>query len=133
MTISESVIDWLLKYDESVEGIDTDILSANTTSYALAKEPTINVKNYLSGRKEVTEYYQLTARLDSQTNADRKDNTAWLEGLEKWVSLQNKENNLPIIADGKMKEVHISSSFYLGQTQEDNALYQLTLAVKYTN
>ena len=133
MTISESIIEWLLGYDASVEGIDTDVLSANTTSYALSKEPTINRKKYLSGKVENTEYYQFTARLDSQTNADRVGNTAWLEGLEKWVAKQNKVNNLPLIVDGKVCETFISSSFYLGQTQEDNALYSLTIAIRYTN
>lgn len=132
MTVSESIIEWLLGYDASVEGIDTDIVSASSTSYALAKEPIINRKKYLSGKVESTEYYQLTARLDSQTNADRVSNTEWLEGIEKWVSDKNKSGDLPQIANATVSEVFISSSFYLGANAENNALYSLTLAIRYT-
>lgn len=132
MTVSESIINWLYGYDTNVDGIDTDIVSASTASYALSKEPTVNIKKYLSGKVERTEYYQLTARLDSQTNADRKDNTMWLEGLEKWVKEQTEQGNVPIVNGKPVTDIYISSSFYLGRNAEDNSLYSLTMAIRYT-
>lgn len=131
MTISESLINWLLQYDTDVDGIDTDIISASTTSYALSKEPIINTKRYLSGAVQKTEYYQFTARLDSQTNADRKDNTAWLEGLERWIEEQKKLGNVPQVGSKSVIDVVITSGFYMGQNAEDDAIYSLTIAVKY--
>lgn len=133
MTVSDSIIKWLMTYDESVEGIDTDIVSASITSYALVKEPTINTKHYLSGRVERTEYYQFTARLDTQLNADRIDNSQWLENLEKWIEEQKRTGNLPMLERYIVSDVFISTSYYLGQTAEDSSLYSLTIAIKYSN
>ena len=130
MTVSESLIQWLMQYDSDVNTIDTDILSATTTSYSLVKEPTINTRHYLSGRTERTEYYQLTARLDTQLNADRIANGTWLEGLERWIDEQKRQGNNPIISG--YKDVFVSSSYYLGRTAEDNSLYSLTIGVKYS-
>lgn len=132
MTVSESLIQWLMSYDGTVESIDTDILSASTTSYALTKEPTVNIKTYLSGKTERTEYYQLTARLDSQLNAERKLNASWLENLEKWIDEQKRNNNLPSVTDCTVSDVFISTSYYIGQTAEDNSLYSLTIGIRYS-
>lgn len=130
MTVSEALINWLVEYDSS--DIDTDLLSASTTSYALTKEPTINIKRYLSGRTERTEYYQFTARLDSQLNEERKLNSEWLENLEKWIEEQKTNNKMPIIEGATVRDVFISTGYYLGQNAEDNSVYSLTIGIKYT-
>ena len=130
MTVSEALINWLVEYDSS--DIDTDLLSASTTSYALTKEPTINIKRYLSGRTERTEYYQFTARLDSQLNEERKLNSEWLENLEKWIEEQKTNNKMPTIEGATVRDVFISTGYYLGQNAEDNSVYSLTIGIKYT-
>lgn len=130
MTVSEALIDWLTGYDSS--DIDTDLLGASTTSYALTKEPTINIKRYLSGRTERTEYYQFTARLDSQLNEERKLNSEWLENLEKWIEEQKTNNKMPTIERATVRDVFISTGYYLGQNAEDNSVYSLTIGIKYT-
>ena len=130
MTVSEALINWLVEYDSS--DIDTDLLSASTTSYALTKEPTINIKRYLSGRTERTEYYQFTARLDTQLNEERKLNSEWLENLEKWIEEQKTNNKMPIIEGATVRDVFISTGYYLGQNAEDNSVYSLTIGIKYT-
>lgn len=132
MTVSESLIVWLMSYDRAVESIDTDILSASTTSYALTKEPTVNIKTYISGKTERTEYYQLTARLESQLNAERKSNASWLEGLEQWIEIQKFNDNMPIISGCTVSDVFISTSYYMGRTAEDNSLYSLTIGIRYS-
>ena len=130
MTVSEALINWLTEYDSS--DIDTDLLGASTTSYALTKEPTINIKRYLSGRTERTEYYQFTARLDSQLNEERKLNSEWLENLEKWIEEQKTNNKMPTIEGVTVRDVFISTGYYLGQNAEDNSVYSLTIGIKYT-
>lgn len=130
MTVSEALINWLVEYDSS--DIDTDLLGASTTSYALTKEPTINIKRYLSGRTERTEYYQFTARLDSQLNEERKLNSEWLENLEKWIEEQKTNNKMPTIEGATVRDVFISTGYYLGQNAEDNSVYSLTIGIKYT-
>lgn len=130
MTVSEALINWLTEYDSN--DIDTDLLGASTTSYALTKEPTINIKRYLSGRTERTEYYQFTARLDSQLNEERKLNSEWLENLEKWIEEQKTNNKMPTIGEATVRDVFISTGYYLGQNAEDNSVYSLTIGIKYT-
>lgn len=130
MTVSEALTNWLTEYDSN--DIDTDLLGASTTSYALTKEPTINIKRYLSGRTERTEYYQFTARLDSQLNEERKLNSEWLENLEKWIEEQKANNKMPTIEGATVRDVFISTGYYLGQNAEDNSVYSLTIGIKYT-
>lgn len=130
MTVSEAIINWLLKYD--LDEIDTDLLGASTASYALTKEPTINIKRYLSGKTERTEYYQFTARLDSQLDTERKLNSEWLENLEKWIETQKRNNKMPTIEGAIVTDVFISTSYYVGQNAEDNSVYSLTIGIKYS-
>ncbi len=130
MTVSEAIINWLLKYD--LDEIDTDLLGASTASYALTKEPTINIKRYLSGKTERTEFYQFTARLDSQLDTERKLNSEWLENLEKWIETQKRNNKMPTIEGATVTDVFISTSYYVGQNAEDNSVYSLTIGIKYS-
>lgn len=132
MTVSDAIIKWLLTYDKEVESINTDMVSASTASFALTKEPIVNEKHYLSGKVEKTAYYQFTARLDTQTNADRRDNDTWLENLEKWVRNNKKQGKMPKIPNAEVKDVFVSTSYYLGQTAEDTSLYSLTIGIKFT-
>lgn len=134
MTVSENIIEWLKTFNPSdywnMPEIDTDLQAGRVASYSLLKEPIVNVKHYLSGKEEHDEFYQLSARLESQENLDRVDNGAWLEALEKWVREQNKAKNFPNIAG--ITRVEISSSFSMGRVDANTSLYSLTIKVKYT-
>lgn len=135
MTISDSIINWLNGFTSeywNIDKIDTDMQSDSSLTYALTKEPIKNVKRYVSGREEHTEYYQFSARLDSQTNSDRKDNGGWLEALEKWISDKNKSEDFPTLASGIVTHIGVSSTFYLGTTSENTSVYSLTIEISYT-
>lgn len=129
MTVSEALIDWLEQYGMGC--IDTDRQSDVVATYSLTKEPTDNIKTYLSGKVEHTQYYQLSARLDTQMDVDRIDNGRWLEGLERWVSNKNRLGELPSITGATVKSVEITSSFYCGMSQSNSSIYSLTVAIKY--
>lgn len=135
MTISSSLITWLKGFtynSKPMKAIDTDIQSANTTTYSLAKEPIKNVKAYLSGRKEITEHYTLVARLPSQTEPSRAENVSWGEALEVWVEIQNKAGNYPETDTGiTVKGISVTTPFVIGVTNTNNSLYQMTVAIKY--
>lgn len=135
MTISDSIINWLNGFTSeywSIDKIETDIQSDSSLTYALTKEPITNVKRYVSGREEHTEYYQFSARLDSQTNTDRKDNGGWLEALEKWIFSKNKAEEFPTLESGTVSHIGVSSTFYLGKTNENTSVYSLTIEISYT-
>ncbi len=134
-TISESVIAWLKTFDPKeywkMKRIETGILPADVDSYALVKEPIVNKKTSISGKVTATEHYTLHARFASQNNTDRMDNGAFGELLESWVHEQNETRNYPAIESGKVKKMDITTPFYVGKTETDNSVYQLTLSITY--
>ena len=133
MTVSQSVIEWLKQFDaEKIKAINTDIRPAKVNSYALIKEPIVNVRTFISGTKVITEHYVLMALLDSQDNTDRKENTAWGEQLEQWIADKNKEKEFPNIADAAVESVDVTTPFYLGSNENTNeSMYQLSISIKY--
>lgn len=135
MTVSEAIINWLKTFDPEeywkMKQIDTEIQSAKVDSYSLVKEPVRNVKTYISGKKIITDHYMLQARLSSQTNTDRIDNNGFGEALEDWVSEQDKFKNFPEIPDAAVQSISVTTPFYLGKTDTNNSIYQLTVAIKY--
>lgn len=135
-TVSDSLITWLKGFESTeyweMPKIDTDLQSAKVLTYALIKEPTINVKHYLSGKEEHTEYYELSARLASQTNTDRVDNGGFLEAVEAWISAKNKACDFPSIDGADVNRIRVSSGFYMGSTDTKDAVYSLTIEIRYT-
>ena len=133
MTVSQSVIEWLKQFDaEKIKAINTDIRPAKVNSYALIKEPIVNVRTFISGTKVITEHYVLMALLDSQDNTDRKENTAWGEQLEQWIADKCKTKEFPKIADAVVESVDVTTPFYLGSKESTNeSMYQLSISIKY--
>ena len=129
MTVSESIIKWLYGFD--MNRIDTDIQKSGTGTYSLAKEPIQDIKSYLSGRKEYTDYYTIQARLSSQTDADRIANNDFGEKLSKWVKERNKAEDFPLIEDSLVHEITITTPFYMGATSTNDSKYEMTIPVKY--
>lgn len=129
-TVSDAIITWLKT--NNISKIDTDRQSANTMEYALIKEPTINEKRYVSGRVIRTEYYQFSARLDSQTDYDRRENGSWFEDLEKWIAEQDASGNFPVIQNADVSKIRVTSSFCLGATQDNNSIYSITIEITYS-
>jgi len=111
--------------------IDTDIQSANADSYTLIKEPVRNVKPYISGRKVYTDHYMIMARLPSQSNTDRIENTGFGEALEGWVRDQDLKENYPELTGAIVSKISVTTPFYIGSTNTNDSLYQMTVAIEY--
>ena len=119
MTVSGRIIEWLKKFDpKEMKHIDTDLMRG-TVDYVLVKEPTVNVKRFISGAEIHKEYYQIRARMDTQTNTDCVENGVWLEALTDWIDRQNRE------------KIGVSSPFYMGKNEQNKALYQMTIFIEY--
>lgn len=132
MTVSESVIRWLRGFDESrMKAINTDMMAAEVKSYALMKEPVQNVQHFLSGRKIVTDHFTLMARLASKTDASRIGNTGFGEALSDWIDDRNRAGDFPEIEGAIVQDITVTTPFYLGQSQENDSLYQMTVGIKY--
>lgn len=135
MTVSESIIEWLKQFNPAeywrMKKIDTELQSSSVDSYSLVKEPVQNVKAYLSGRKIYTDHYTIQARLSSQGEEDRIDNNGFGEALENWVRKKDISEEYPIIQDAKVKGIGITTPFYVGRTENNSFVYQMTIAIKY--
>lgn len=136
MTVSEAIIKWLKTFDPEeywrMKQVDTDIQSAKVDSYSLVKEPVRNVKNYISGRKAITDHYMIQARLSSLTNTDCIENNGFGEALEDWVSEQDRDKNFPQIPDAVVRSISVTTPFYMGKIDTNNSsVYQLTVAIRY--
>ena len=135
MTVSEAIISWLKTFSpkeyDGMTQIDTDIQSAEVDTYSLVKEPVQNVKTYLSGKKVYTDHYLIQARLASQTNEERIENNGFGESLENWVREQNNKQKYPEIPDAKVQDISIKTPYYIGKTETNNSVYQMTIAIKY--
>ena len=134
MTVSESIIKWLKTFNPEeywkMKHIDTDLMHGDV-DYAVVKEPVRNIKTYHSGKKVITEHYMIAARLPNITNDDCIDNTGFGEELEKWVATQNINKNLPEIADAVVQKVDVTSPFYMGKTETNKSIYQMTVGITY--
>lgn len=134
MTIAESLIKWLLEFNEDgrkMEKIDVDRQSAEVESYSLIKEPVINRTTNVLGEETVTAHYTLMARLADNTNTDRIENNAFGEAMEAWIEEKNDRREYPAISKGKVLEVQVTTPFFVGRTETSNSVYQMTVAIKY--
>lgn len=39
--------------------------------------------------------------------------------------------NYPAVENAKVQEISVTTPFYLGQSEENDSLYQMTVAIKY--
>lgn len=134
MTVSSAIIKWLKTFNPEeywrMKRIDTDLMHGDV-DYALVKEPVRNVKSYLSGKKIITDHYMIVARLPSTTNDDCIDNSGFGEALEDWVVKQDKDKIFPQIPDATVLQISVTTPFYMGKTETNKSIYQMTVAIKY--
>lgn len=135
MTVSQSIIRWLKQFKpeeySGMKNINTDLQGADACTYVLYKEPIHNVKRYISGRSVHTDHYSIRARLSSQTNSDRIENGAWGELLTDWIEERNKNEDFPVLDKGVVKSIMVTTPFYMGKTETNDSIYQMTISIKY--
>ena len=72
MTIIESVIQFLGQYEADRIGVEK--LASQSTAYSLMKAPQEHVEKFISGMEIHTDYYELMARRDATSEAERLAN-----------------------------------------------------------
>ena len=134
MTIVESLIKWLMEFNEDgkrMENIDVDKQSAEVESYSMIKEPVVNSTKNVLGEETETVHYTLMARLANNTNTDRIENSAFGEAMEEWIQKKDDSKEYPLITKGNVVEVKVTTPFFVGRTETNNSVYQMTVALKY--
>nr|DAO51662.1 MAG TPA: Minor capsid protein from bacteriophage [Caudoviricetes sp.] len=131
MTISEAISKWLAEYGEIV--IETNHVSDGSDKYGLFKSPQRNIVSHVDYSYEITEYYQLLARLNSLSEDDRKDSDELLEKLTYWADDYPFIYEYPVL-DGNRQILNISvtGSPYALSTDSSDTVYQLSIEITYT-
>lgn len=137
MTIGQSIVDWLMEFGDieaSDAVIETDQLDSDTGSMGLYKQPNKDVRPFVNGSRDVTEYYYLLARQPAKDERSRIAAQAWMEALEAWVRTRNTARDLPTLDGGReCYSIEVSVSAYMSSTDESGrtAEYQISIAIKY--
>lgn len=131
MTISEAISKWLAEYGNIV--IETNHVSDGSDQYGLFKSPQRNTVSHVDYSYEITEYYQLLARLNSLSEDDRKDSDELLEKLTYWADDYPFIYEYPVL-DGNRQILNISvtGSPYPLSTDSSDTVYQLSIEITYT-
>ena len=129
MTIIESIVQFLNQYEKEKIGVDK--LGSSTMSYSLMKEPQENVQRFISGLEVHTDYYQLAARRDAASEADRIANNAWGQGIAEWISQREQAGEYPALDGYVCTGIGISAPFYFGASDNGSAVYQVTIKIEY--
>lgn len=135
MTISECLKDWLVEFPEfSSDTILTDRIDIPDGMLALYKSPNKNVVPLNDGSKRVTEYYQFFFRGPTMEESQRVSNNQLMEDLENWVEEKDIEEDYPDLSQAGSyicEEVTLSNYGTVSFQEEDNAVYQITIELKY--
>lgn len=129
MTIIESIVQFLNQYEKEKIGVDK--LGSSTMSYSLMKEPQENVQRFISGLEVHTDYYQLAARRDAASEADRIANNAWGQGIAEWISQREQAGEYSALDGYVCTGIGISTPFYFGASDNGSAVYQVTIKIEY--
>lgn len=130
-TVSSAVAAWLSFFENMT--VDTNHVTDGSDKYGLFKSPNRNVKNFLNGSYEITEYYQFFARQASVSEEDRKDSDAWLEELAYWADDFSFVYEYPALDGGrKINMIELTGMPYPMETGSSDTLFQMSLAITYT-
>ena len=136
MTVTQSVIEWLHGFGGGIEvdeGVSTDQLAAAAEAYGMFRTPGDISIDFVHGGRDVITYLNFIVRQPSQTESMRRSNQAWMEQLQSWVREMNIQRSLPLMDNGcECYAVAIANSFSVQDQTETEAVYQITIAVHYT-
>lgn len=132
MSKTQSIIDWFAECGlvEDIIEFDVNQLAAKDDAAGLYKQPAVTREKLIDGSEIVTENYYLLFRRAAQLKADRISNDDFLEQVEDWLVDQEFAENYPDIGY-PVYEVSISNSFYMLERDTNEAIYQLSISIKY--
>lgn len=131
MSKAKGIIDWFKTCGlvENVETFDVNQLG-NNLGAGLYKQPSITKQTLADGSQIITENYYVLFRRSAQIPKERIDNEDFLEAVENWFYEQEVNESYPDIGY-PVHEISATNAFYMLERDSHNAVYQLTLSVKY--
>lgn len=135
MTVGECLKEWLGEYrGADISELNTDFMEGESGSFAIYKSPNNTSVPFIDGSSLVTEYYQFFARQPTQLDEERIDNQNFLAELENWVEERDCNEEYPDLSGAgnlSCTEISVSNSAAITSQEEDNAIYQITIAIQY--
>ncbi len=135
VTVGECLKKWLGEYENAdIEELDTDFIEGENGSLAIYKTPNNTVVSYNDGSSLVTEHYQLFARQPTQIDKERIGNQQFMSDLEKWVEGKDLNEEYPDLSSAgnlTCTGVNVENSAAVMSQEEDNGIYQISIAVQY--
>lgn len=135
MTVSECLKEWLRDYENlDISDLLTDFIDAPEGCLALFKSPSKEERTFLNGSKDITEYYNFFARSSTQLDEKRVENQQMMEDLTEWITEKAFREDYPDLSKaGSLicENVEVNDAASITSQEDDNAIYQLTLAIQY--
>lgn len=132
MSRTSGVVDWLsaCPFLDKIEAIDVNQLSPDLEALGVYKQPTRTVTELIDGSAIINEIYYLLFRQPAQLAQERLSSEEYLEKVEGWIEDQNWVENFPQIGSA-VHDVEVVNTFYMMDRDEDEAVYQLSIAITY--
>lgn len=132
MSRTSGVVDWLkaCPFLADLEAIDVNQLSPELEALGVYKQPTRTVTELIDGGAIVTESFYLLFRQPAQLAQERMSSEEYLEKVEGWIEDQNWVENFPQI-ESAVHDVEVVNTFYMMDRDDDEAVYQLSIAITY--
>lgn len=132
MSRTSGVVDWLsaCPFLDKIEAIDVNQLSPDLEALGVYKQPTRTVTELIDGSAIINEIYYLLFRQPAQLAQERLSSEEYLEKVEGWIEDQNWVENFPQIGSA-VHDVEVVNTFYMMDRNEDEAVYQLSIAITY--
>lgn len=132
MSRTSGVVDWLstCPFLDKIEAIDVNQLSPELEALGVYKQPTRTVTEMIDGGAIINEIYYLLFRQPAQLAQERLSSEEYLEKIEGWIEDQNWVENFPQIG-ATVHDVEVVNTFYMMDRDDDEAVYQLSIAITY--
>lgn len=132
MSRTSGVVDWLstCPFLDKIEAIDVNQLSPDLEALGVYKQPTRTVTELIDGSAIINEIYYLLFRQPAQLAQERLSSEEYLEKVEGWIEDQNWVENFPQIGSA-VHDVEVVNTFYMMDRDDDEAVYQLSIAITY--
>lgn len=132
MSRTSGVVGWLsaCPFLDKIEAIDVNQLSPDLEALGVYKQPTRTVTELIDGSAIINEIYYLLFRQPAQLAQERLSSEEYLEKVEGWIEDQNWGENFLQIGSA-VHDVEVVNTFYMMDRDDDEAVYQLSIAITY--
>lgn len=133
MTISESLVSWLLAKNIAFVAIETDTLGSTVDSFGLYRSPQRTITRNIDNSTELKETFTFFGKQDGIEESDRKSNDEFWEDFVYMID-DLFQDELPTL-DGNRKctDISVEGYPYVFETLQDQTnIYSCSLSVTYT-